>query len=167
MGWKTERLLAITLLLQGSKKYLTANDLAKILEVSKRTIYRDIQSLSIAGVPIIESPGPHGGYTLSEDYKLDFGLFTKDETVSLFLGTTMIEQYSPLNLAKTAKSALIKIKSYLPQDYKKYIQSVKEKIIFDISTLTENTYLKILENAIFKHKRLKINYKTNCKIPPT
>jgi predicted DNA-binding transcriptional regulator YafY len=50
MGWKTERLLAIMLLLQD-RGPITARELSRILEVSERTIYRDIQSLSIAGVP--------------------------------------------------------------------------------------------------------------------
>jgi predicted DNA-binding transcriptional regulator YafY len=125
MGWKTERLLAIILLLQ-SRGRLTARELSKILEVSCRTIYRDIQSLSIAGVPVCESPGPRGGYTLPENYAIEPTLFTQDEVVSLVLGGSVIAQYRHLDIAGSAKSALLKIESCLPSVYPRVYPGCEE-----------------------------------------
>ena len=73
---RTDRLLAIVLELQG-KKTQRAEDLAATFEISKRTVYRDIQALSEAGVPVISVPGT--GYSLMEDYFLPPLSFTADE----------------------------------------------------------------------------------------
>lgn len=106
---KTERQLAITLELQRSKT-LRAEDLASQFETSVRTIYRDIQALSEAGVPILGAPGQ--GYSLMEGYFLPPVRFTAEEAVScsweLILSSKgwiqiMVLMQGPLN----AKSRLL------------------------------------------------------------
>src|SRR5271170_3574228 len=72
---KSERLMAITLMLQGRGK-MTADRLASILEVSARTIYRDMDALSLAHVPVAMDYGPGGGYYLPDGYRLDPMMFT-------------------------------------------------------------------------------------------
>ncbi|MGP0585605.1 helix-turn-helix transcriptional regulator [Paenibacillus timonensis] len=86
---KTDRLLAIVLELQG-RRVLRAEDLAAQFETSVRTIYRDIQALSEAGVPIIGTPGT--GYSLMEGYFLPPIRFTIEEAVTLLIGTDFVEQ---------------------------------------------------------------------------
>ncbi len=68
---KTERLVAITLLLQARGK-MTAHHLSDVLGVSPRTIYRDMDALSLAHVPVSMDYGPGGGYYLPDDYRFDF-----------------------------------------------------------------------------------------------
>ncbi|CAG7643151.1 hypothetical protein PAESOLCIP111_04431 [Paenibacillus solanacearum] len=86
---KTDRLLAIVLELQG-RQVVRAEDLAARFETSVRTIYRDIQALSEAGVPIIGTTGT--GYSLMEGYFLPPISFTIEEAVTLLIGTEFIEQ---------------------------------------------------------------------------
>ena len=86
---KTDRLLAIVLELQGSQ-VVRAEDLAARFETSVRTIYRDIQALSEAGVPITGITGT--GYSLMEGYFLPPISFTIVEAVTLLIGTDFIEQ---------------------------------------------------------------------------
>lgn len=86
---KTDRLLAIVLELQG-RQVVRAEDLAALFETSVRTIYRDIQALSEAGVPITGTTGT--GYSLMEGYFLPPISFTIEEAVTLHIGTEFIEQ---------------------------------------------------------------------------
>lgn len=86
---KTDRLLAIVLELQG-RKVVRAEDLAALFETSVRTIYRDIQALSEAGVPIAGTTGT--GYSLMEGYFLPPISFTIEEAVTLLIETEFIEQ---------------------------------------------------------------------------
>ncbi|WP_059041305.1 helix-turn-helix transcriptional regulator [Paenibacillus rubinfantis] len=86
---KTDRLLAIVLELQG-RRVVRAEDLAAQFETSVRTIYRDIQALSEAGVPIAGTPGT--GYSLMEGYFLPPIRFTIEEAVTLLIGMDFVEQ---------------------------------------------------------------------------
>ena len=90
---KTERLMAIALLLHARGK-MTATRLAEILGVSTRTIYRDIDALSLAHVPVSMDYGPGGGYYLPRDYRFDPAFFTSEEAVSLVLSADMAGNYS-------------------------------------------------------------------------
>lgn len=84
---RTDRLLAIILELQD-RKHLRAEDLAAIFEVSKRTIYRDIQALCEAGVPVVAMTGQ--GYSLPEGYFLPPVSFSPDEALLLILGIEVV-----------------------------------------------------------------------------
>ncbi len=85
---KTERLMAITLLLQARGK-MTAKRLADLLGVSTRTIYRDMDTLSLAHVPVSMDYGPGGGYYLPDNYRFESAIFTREEAISLVLGGAM------------------------------------------------------------------------------
>jgi len=79
---KLERLLTMTMILINRKK-VTAQELAEVFNVSVRTIYRDIETLSCAGVPVISQQGVHGGIRLIDGYRVDKQVLTKDELASL------------------------------------------------------------------------------------
>lgn len=82
---KIERLIGIIIILLQNKK-VTATWLADRFHVSRRTIYRDITDLSLAGIPVTTSAGTDGGIRIDEDYKLDKTLFTEKELQAVFTG---------------------------------------------------------------------------------
>src|SRR5512135_433995 len=86
---RTDRLLAIVLELQA-KGNRRAQDLATTFETSVRTIYRDVQALSEAGVPVVSVPGQ--GYSLVEGYFLPPLRFSTDEATMLLLGSDFVAQ---------------------------------------------------------------------------
>jgi predicted DNA-binding transcriptional regulator YafY len=71
---KTERLIAIIMLLMESDK-ISASKLANMFEVTKRTIYRDIDTINMAGIPIVTTNGVNGGISIMKNYKIDKSLF--------------------------------------------------------------------------------------------
>ena len=80
---RADRLLSIIWLLRGRGPMTTAQ-LSKELEVSTRTILRDVDALSAAGVPIYTERGPHGGIRLLAEYKTDVNALTAEESQALF-----------------------------------------------------------------------------------
>jgi predicted DNA-binding transcriptional regulator YafY len=80
---KLERLMAITILLLNRKR-VQAQELADRMEVSLRTIYRDLESLGIAGIPIVSYTGIEGGYEIMESFRLDRQMLSFDELIALF-----------------------------------------------------------------------------------
>ncbi len=103
---RTDRLLAIVLELQGKRRQ-RAEDLARTFETSKRTIYRDIQALCEAGVPLISTPGQ--GYALMEGYFLPPLSFTPEEATMLLLGSDFMAQNFDAQYRAAAQSASRKI----------------------------------------------------------
>src|SRR5260370_8036427 len=114
---KMESLLAITLLLHARGK-MTAKRLASILGVSTRTIYRDIDALSLAHVPVSMDYGPGGGYYLPGDYHFDPAIFTREEAVSLVLSADMAGNYSLFADDDELQRALIKFEASFPDKYR-------------------------------------------------
>ena len=86
---KIERLLSIIVILLERKK-VPAPRLAEIFEVSTRTIYRDIDTLNAAGIPVITYPGVNGGVGILEEFKLEKNLFTSEDLSSLLTGLSSI-----------------------------------------------------------------------------
>ena len=111
---KAERLFQILNLLRNRRTVLTAAQLAGELEVSERTIYRDVQALSLSGVPIEGEAGV--GYRLPRHFNLPPLMFDQDEVESLLLGARMIRAWSDKQMAASANSALNKILAVLPQN---------------------------------------------------
>lgn len=108
---RADRLFQIIHVLQG-RRLTTARFLAERLEVSERTIYRDIQDLSLSGVPIEGEAGV--GYVLRGGFHLPPLMFTPEEMEALIVGTRIIDAWAGKKLAGAAKDALQKIESVLP-----------------------------------------------------
>jgi predicted DNA-binding transcriptional regulator YafY len=164
---KTERLLAITLLLQARGK-MTARRLAQILGTSTRTIYRDINTLSLAHVPVTMDYGPGGGYYLPDDYHFESAIFTREEAVSLILSADMSGNYSLFAGDDRLHRALIKLEATLPEEYRIDVRAARERILFDTTAWCRQapptTYLETIRSAVLDSYHLDMLYPcVSCK----
>jgi predicted DNA-binding transcriptional regulator YafY len=108
---RADRLFRIVQLLRG-KRRVTASYLAQMLEVSERTIYRDMQDLSLSGVPILGEAG--SGYRLLPGFDLPPLMFNEEELMALLLGVRMVRAWSDPALSQATEQVLNKIESVLP-----------------------------------------------------
>ena len=160
---KADRLISILMLLQVHKQ-LTANDLAKRLEVSVRTIYRDIESLSSLGIPIFTERGTNGGIKLLGDYKTTLSGMNKDELYSLFVPTGD-KVLDDLGIEKLKDSTMIKILGKSSTYQMNEIKNIQNYIFIDMYTWGENPIkvdtdiLSILQEGIWNSKVLNIVYR--------
>ncbi len=158
---RTERLLAITLLLQARGK-MTARHLAELLGVSMRTIYRDIDALSMAHVPVSMDYGPGGGYYLLSDYHIEATAFTREEAISLVLGGMLVGNYSLFADDDALHRALLKLEATLPEEYRADVSAAQERILFDTkawcSLPQTPAYLDIIRAALWKAQPLELLY---------
>ncbi len=158
---RTERLLAITLLLQARGK-MTARHLAELLGVSIRTIYRDIDALSMAHVAISMDYGPGGGYYLLNDHHIEAASFTREEAISLVLGGMLVGNYSLFADDDALHRALLKLEATLPEEYRDALHAAQERILFDTkawySQPQASAYLEIIRAALWQNQQLEILY---------
>ena len=119
---RADRLFQIVQALRGGR-LVTARRLAETLEVSERTIYRDIVDLQSTGVPIEGEAGY--GYVMQDGYDLPPMMFTHDEIVALVAGARLVRSWGGLDMAKGAEEALIKIQSVLPEAQRARAASVQ------------------------------------------
>lgn len=155
---RTDRLLGLILQLQA-KACQRAEDLAAHFEVSKRTIYRDIEALCEAGVPVISTPGQ--GFSLVENYFLPALNFTADEATLLLLGVEVMEQSFDAELHQAAQSATAKIRHVLPELLQTQVQRTQDKILFiPRPTLSpaEVDCLRQLRRAILRQQTIQFDY---------
>ena len=119
---RADRLFRIVQLLR-SGRLTTARTLAQKLEVSERTIYRDIYELQLAGNPIEGEAGV--GYTLRRDFDIPPLMFDRREITALVLGARMVQAWGGLEMAEAANNALRKIEAVLPLDLRERIDQVQ------------------------------------------
>jgi predicted DNA-binding transcriptional regulator YafY len=118
---RADRLFRIAQLLR-SGRLTTARSLAQKLEVSERTIYRDIQELQLAGTPIEGEAGI--GYTLRREFDIPPLMFDRQEITALVFGARMVKAWGGVEMADAANSALRKIEAVLPVDLREKIDQV-------------------------------------------
>ncbi|MEP3226000.1 MAG: YafY family protein [Parasphingorhabdus sp.] len=119
---RADRLFQIVQFLRGSR-LLTASNLAERLEVSERTIYRDIADLQSTGVPIDGEPGI--GYIMRSGFDLPPLMFTRDEIVALVTGARMVKAWGGSKMIEAAEEALVKIETILPEKDRSRVGSAK------------------------------------------
>lgn len=112
---RADRLFQIVLLL-SRRRAVTARELAEALEVSERTIYRDIADLSLSGVPVEGEAGV--GYLMRGNYQIPPLMFDAEEIAALVLGARMARGWADPELGKAADRALMKIEAVLPEELK-------------------------------------------------
>ncbi len=152
---RADRLFQLMLLLQEGK-VRTARYLAEKLEVSERTIYRDIGDLVGSGIPIDGEAGV--GYLLRNEYRLPPLMFNAEELKALALGAQMVRAWSDKQLASVTNTAIRKIESVLPDKLKADIH-LDEIIVpgFQMSELASLNLGQIRE-AIGSNTKLRIEY---------
>src|SRR5258708_4661842 len=155
---RSDRMLAVVLELQahGVRR---AEDLAATFEISIRTIYRDIQALCEAGVPIVAEPGR--GYSLVEGYFLPPLRFSADEAVMLLLGADVMVKSFDADYAAAAEGAARKIAGVLPVEMRGEVQSLRESIRFIAErTASEQgiEFLRMVRRAIVAQHTLRFHY---------
>lgn len=121
---RADRLFQIIQYLR-SRRLTTAKWLAEHLEVSERTIYRDVRDLCLSGVQIEGEAGV--GYVLRKGYDLPPLMFTKEELTALALGARIVNSWADPELAKAANQVLSKVESVLPPELK---QSFEQTALF-------------------------------------
>ena len=126
---RASRLVSILLLLQGRGK-LTARQLADALEVSVRTVYRDIESLSEAGVPVYGDAGPDGGYQLLGGYRTRLTGLTAAEAQALSLAG-MPRAAAELGLGTVLATAQLKLQAALPAELRERTDAISERFLLD------------------------------------
>jgi len=158
---RADRLISLIMLLE-TKGALTAKELAEKLEVSQRTIYRDIEALCTAGIPVYGEAGPEGGYRLAEGYKSNLNKLNKEEAMIL-LSLNMTEQLKELELGSKLDSALLKIRSSYKTPLDK--EEITSRLYIDSSSWNKKSmhvsYLNVIYNAISNNKKLSITYYSN------
>jgi predicted DNA-binding transcriptional regulator YafY len=153
---RMDRLFAIVLQLQTHGQ-LRAQDLAARFEVSVRTIYRDVQALSEAGVPVAATPGH--GYALVEGYFLPPLMFTAMEAGALALGADYVAPMLDAPFRAAAESAQAKLAHALTADAHRELREIQDSIRFVPSQRQpEHPRLRQLREAIVGRRVLRIEY---------
>ncbi len=159
---RADRLLSMLMLLQTQGR-MTAQDLAAELEVSERTIYRDIIALGTAGVPVYAERGPGGGVSLLERYRSDLTGLNKNEVQALFM-LSIPPALSDLGLDQELKAALLKLSAALPSPLRGDEQRVRQRIHIDPhpweQVLPEEAlpHLQAVQQAVWRDRILFVRY---------
>src|SRR5581483_1641124 len=134
-----------------------AEDLAATFETSKRTIYRDMEALSEAGVPVVAIPGQ--GYALMEGYFLPPLTFRTDEATMLLLGSDVMAQQFDAQYRAAAQSAAAKIEGVLPERLRDDVRVLHESIrVFTSSDPVAQERLMHLRRAMLDHRTVRFRY---------
>lgn len=134
---KIDRLISIIMILLERKK-ISAAKLAEMFEVSPRTIYRDIEAIDKAGIPIITYPGVNGGIGIMEEYKIDKKLFTTADITTLLMGLGSI---SSTMINEEISNATAKIKGLIPNEQIRDIELKLNQINIDLTQWIGNRAL--------------------------
>jgi predicted DNA-binding transcriptional regulator YafY len=158
---RADRLLSILMLLQ-TRGQMTAQELADRLEVSTRTIYRDLDALSTAGVPVYAERGPAGGCRLLESYRTNLTGLKEAEVRALFM-FTVPRLLADVGAAKESESALLKLTAALPAPFRQDAELVQQRIHLDplgwFQGEETSPWLPLLQEAIWQEQRLRLEYR--------
>ncbi|WP_342467387.1 YafY family protein [Bacillus sp. FSL W8-0629] len=151
---KIDRVLSIVMILI-SKRQVQAKDLAELHEVSVRTIYRDIDTINQAGIPVVTKQGAGGGISLVDDYRLEKKLFTDDD-IELIL--TALESITSAYTFKESEHVLKKMKSLIPSQNEK-----QQHVFIDLSSWGKDSYLEkklqLIHTAASAHQYIQFTYR--------
>ena len=155
---KVDRLVSIIMILLD-KKRIGAQELADRFEVSPRTIYRDIDTINMAGIPVRGASGVGGGFEIMPNYKIDKKVFSAADLSALLMGLSSL---SNMIRGDELVNALAKVKSFIPADKAKDIEFKANQIYVDISPWMVNrnlqSYLEIIKTALQESRLLSFKY---------
>ncbi|UUP17533.1 helix-turn-helix transcriptional regulator [Nitratireductor thuwali] len=153
---RADRLFQIVQHLRGGR-LVTARILSERLEVSERTIYRDIADLQSTGVPIDGEAGV--GYLMREGFELPPLMFTRDEIVALVAGARMVRAFGGAAMARAAEEALVKIGTVLPEAERERISRTEIHTPDWVISDAERLIIDELEKAIEQRRVLRLDYR--------
>jgi predicted DNA-binding transcriptional regulator YafY len=156
---KADRLMTLLLLLQGAERR-TARELAGTLEVSQRTIYRDVDALSAAGVPVFADRGPDGGISLAAGYRRALTHFGDEEIRALFVSNSAI--LADLGLGGGLDRALDKVRGALSDVQRRAAEKSRGRIHIDQRRWNQSDpprdKLALLHRAVWDERRIALHY---------
>ncbi len=156
---RADRLLSILLLLQ-SRGQMTGRELAERLEVSERTLHRDMDALSAAGVPVFALRGSRGGWQLEENWRTQVPGLDEAELRALLMAQPRI--LGDRKLAAAAERALGKLMASLPVPLRARAESMRQRLYVDTTGwfggAEELSMLPIVQEAVTRDRKLKIRY---------
>lgn len=159
---RADRLLSLLMLLQVRGR-MTAQQLSDELEVSERTIYRDIDALSVAGVPVYAERGPGGGCALLDSYRTSLTGFTEDELRALFM-LSIPAPLAELGVSQELKGALLKLSAALPTSRRFEEERVRQRIHLDWEGWFQPDepvpHLHTIHRAVWEDRKLYLTYCT-------
>ena len=159
---QASRLLSILMLLQ-SRGRMSAFALARALEVSVRTVYRDVDSLSAAGVPVYGDRGRSGGYQLREGWRTELTGLTSGEARALLM-TGLPGPAKALGLGEAAASAHLKLLAALPADWRGDAERVGARFHLDpvdwFRGAAPANHLRVVAEGVWSERRLRLRYES-------
>lgn len=157
---RADRLLSLLILLQTRGK-LSARYLAEALEVTERTIYRDLAALSTAGVPVYTERGPGGGISLLESYRTNLTGLTGAEVQALFM-LSVPTPLTQLGVNHELRSAMLKLAAALPAARRGEEERVRQRFLLDPQgwdTLAQPApFLELARQAVWQERKLFLRY---------
>ncbi|MFI1992609.1 helix-turn-helix transcriptional regulator [Actinoplanes sp. NPDC020271] len=158
---RASRLLSLLLLLQNRGR-MSATQLAAELEVTTRTIYRDVEALTSAGIPIYAEPGPAGGYQLMDGYRTRLTGLTAGEADSLFL-TGLPQPAADLGLGAHLAAAELKLMAALPTPYREASARIRQRFHLDAPGWYREPdpvpHLLALADALWQDQAVEVRYR--------
>lgn len=155
---KVDRLVSIIMTLLD-KKRMGAQELADMFEVSPRTIYRDIDAINLAGIPIRSISGVGGGFEIMPEYKIDKKVFSTADLSAILMGLSSL---SNMVRGDELVNALAKVKSFIPAEKAKDIEIKTNQICIDLSPWIGNQniqpYLEAIKAALQNCRLLSFEY---------
>ena len=156
---RADRLLSLLMLLQ-TRGRLTASQLATELEVSERTIYRDVIALSAAGIPVYTEGGHGGGISLVESYRTDLTGLRPEEAQALSM-LNIPEPLVRLGVGQELKAALLKLSAAVPPSVREKQAQARHRIHLDAAWWFQpeepTPYLQIIQQAVWQDRLLQMN----------
>jgi predicted DNA-binding transcriptional regulator YafY len=157
---RADRLLSVLLLLQANGKQ-TGRELATRLEVSERTVHRDMEALSAAGVPVFAMRGVRGGWQLDEQWRTRVPGLDEGELRALLMAQPRM--IGDPRLAAAAQRALDKLMASLPVSLRARVASIRQRLYVDTTgwwgTTEDLMALPVVQDAVTRDRKLTFRYK--------
>ena len=155
---KVNRLVSMIMILLD-KERIGAQELADLFEVSPRTIYRDIDAINMAGIPIRSISGVGGGFEIMQQYKIDQKVFSTADLSAIMMGLSSL---AGMVRGDELVHALAKVKSFIPAERAKDIALKANQINIDLSSWMGNgniqPYLEMIKTALQQSKLVSFEY---------
>ncbi len=156
---RIDRMLSIVVLLLN-RKSVTARELAERFEVSLRTIYRDIDAINIAGIPVVSHQGSGGGYQIMENYRLNNQYLSLENTRVIL---TALKGVNTTLQDRELELAMEKIRSLVPKERTKELESKLDQLVVDYVpwgfSKQQQICMQEINRAIITSKLLNIQYR--------